>query len=145
MSSSASRRLPWKLTSSCGRHVLFQNKYDAEILKRLEHQSLIEAERKRVARMRQQQLESEQFLFFEDQLKKQELARGQMRSPEPPALSEQIDGSAASCLCPRHSPSLLHVSADQPGKSDAANSASHSPPVNRALKPAATLSAVQSK
>ncbi|XP_003993919.1 AMSH-like protease [Felis catus] len=120
-----------------------KNKYDAEILKRLEHQSLIEAERKRVARMRQQQLESEQFLFFEDQLKKQELARGQMRSPEPPALSEQIDGSAASCLCPRHSPSLLHVSADQPGKSDAANSASHSPPVNRALKPAATLSAVQ--
>ncbi|VFV27245.1 Hypothetical predicted protein [Lynx pardinus] len=77
-----------------------KNKYDAEILKRLEHQSLIEAERKRVARMRQQQLESEQFLFFEDQLKKQELARGQMRSPEPPALSEQIDGSAASCLAP---------------------------------------------
>ncbi|KAF0885729.1 STALP protease, partial [Crocuta crocuta] len=60
-----------------------KNKHHAEILKRLEHQSLIEAERKRVARMRQQQLESEQFLFFEDQLKKQELARGQARSREP--------------------------------------------------------------
>ncbi|XP_077607971.1 AMSH-like protease [Crocuta crocuta] len=62
-----------------------KNKHHAEILKRLEHQSLIEAERKRVARMRQQQLESEQFLFFEDQLKKQELARGQARSREPEA------------------------------------------------------------
>nr|XP_024648186.1 tumor necrosis factor receptor superfamily member 6 isoform X2 [Macaca nemestrina] len=52
-----------------------KNKYKAEILKKLEHQRLIEAERKRIAQMRQQQLESEQFLFFEDQLKKQELAR----------------------------------------------------------------------
>uniref|UniRef100_A0A2K6MQX3 AMSH-like protease n=2 Tax=Colobinae TaxID=9569 RepID=A0A2K6MQX3_RHIBE len=84
-----------------------KNKYKAEILKKLEHQRLIEAERKRIAQMRQQQLESEQFLFFEDQLKKQELAR------------------------------------DQPNKSDATNYASHSPPVNRALTPAATLSAVQ--
>uniref|UniRef100_A0A2K5PUD3 AMSH-like protease n=1 Tax=Cebus imitator TaxID=2715852 RepID=A0A2K5PUD3_CEBIM len=84
-----------------------KNKYKAEILKKLEHQRLIEAERKRIAQMRQQQLESEQFLFFEDQLKKQELAR------------------------------------DQPNKSDATNYASHSPPINRALTPAATLSAVQ--
>ncbi|KAM9618122.1 AMSH-like protease isoform 2-T9 [Trichechus inunguis] len=52
-----------------------KNKYKAEILKKLEHQRLIEAERKRIAQMRQQQLESEQFLFFEDQLKRQELAR----------------------------------------------------------------------
>ncbi|XP_047558641.1 AMSH-like protease isoform X3 [Lutra lutra] len=120
-----------------------KNKYKAEILKQREHQSLIEAERKRVARMRQQQLESEQFLFFEDQLKKQELARGQMRSQESRALSEQIDGSALSCLpAPRNS-ALLHVLADQPPRSEAARDASHSPPVNRALKPAATLSAVQ--
>ncbi|XP_047558640.1 AMSH-like protease isoform X2 [Lutra lutra] len=122
---------------------IMKNKYKAEILKQREHQSLIEAERKRVARMRQQQLESEQFLFFEDQLKKQELARGQMRSQESRALSEQIDGSALSCLpAPRNS-ALLHVLADQPPRSEAARDASHSPPVNRALKPAATLSAVQ--
>ncbi|KAF3823900.1 hypothetical protein GH733_006904 [Mirounga leonina] len=119
-----------------------KNKYKAEILKQLEHQSLIEAERKRVARMRQQQLESEQFLFFEDQLKKQELARGQMRSQETPALAEQIDGSALSCLSAQRNSALLNVFADQPPKSEAAPDARHSPPVNRALKPAAALSAV---
>lgn len=95
--------------------------------------------------MRQQQLETEQFLFFEDQLKKQELARGQMRSQETSALSEQIDGSTLSCFPKHQNNSLLNVFADQPNKSDATNYASHSPPVNRALKPAATLSAVQSK
>lgn len=95
--------------------------------------------------MRQQQLETEQFLFFEDQLKKQELARGQMRSQETPALSEQIDGSALSCFPKHQNNSLLNVFADQANKSDATNYANHSPPVNRALKPAATLSAVQSK
>lgn len=95
--------------------------------------------------MRQQQLESEQFLFFEDQLKKQELARGQMRNQETPALSEQIDGNALSCFSTHQNNSLLNVFADQPNKSDATNFSSLSPPVNRALKPAATLSAVQSK
>ncbi|KAK1333645.1 hypothetical protein QTO34_006030 [Cnephaeus nilssonii] len=122
---------------------IMKNKYRAEFLKKLEHQRLIEAERKRIAQMRQQQLETEQFLFFEDQLKKQELARGQMRSQETPALSEQIDGSTLSCFPKHQNNSLLNVFADQPNKSDATNYASHSPPVNRALKPAATLSAVQ--
>ncbi|XP_047409633.1 AMSH-like protease isoform X1 [Sciurus carolinensis] len=120
-----------------------KNKYKAEILKKLEHQRLIEAERRRIAQMRQQQLESEQFLFFEDQLKRQELARGQMRSQETPTLSEQIDGSALSCFSTHQNNSLLNVFADQPNKSDATSYSSHSPPVNRALKPAATLSAVQ--
>lgn len=106
---------------------------------------MIEAERKRIAQMRQQQLETEQFLFFEDQLKKQELARGQMRSQNAPAPSEQTDGSALSCLSSLQNNSLPNVFAHQPGKSDATLYASHSPPVNRALKPAATLSAVQSK
>ncbi|XP_040831689.1 AMSH-like protease isoform X2 [Ochotona curzoniae] len=96
-----------------------KNKYKAEILKKLEHQRLIEAERKRIAQMRQQQLESEQFLFFEDQLKKQELARGQMRSQESPVLSEQIDGSALSCFSTHQNNALLNVFAEQPNKSDA--------------------------
>uniref|UniRef100_A0A8C0SVQ2 STAM binding protein like 1 n=1 Tax=Canis lupus familiaris TaxID=9615 RepID=A0A8C0SVQ2_CANLF len=122
---------------------IMKNKYKAEILKQLEHQSLIEAERKRVARMRQQQLESEQFLFFEDQLKKQELARGQMRSQEGPAPPEQIDGGAVSCFSAQREESLLGAFADLPAPSRAASCAGHSPPVTRALKPAATLSAVQ--
>ncbi|MXQ80532.1 hypothetical protein E5288_WYG008960 [Bos mutus] len=120
-----------------------KNKYKAEILKKLEHQRLIEAERKRIAQMRQQQLESEQFSIFEDQLKKQELARSQLRSQETPALSEQIDGSALSCFSTHQNSSLLNVLADQSSKSDATSYAGHSPPVNRALKPAASLSAVQ--
>ena len=101
--------------------------------------------------MRQQQLESEQSSIFEDQLKKQELARSQelaqsqLRSQETPALSEQIDGSGFSCFSTRQNNSLLNVLADQSNKSDATSCAGHSPPVNRALKPAATLNAVQSK
>ncbi|KAF6111669.1 STAM binding protein like 1 [Phyllostomus discolor] len=117
-------------------------KRKAEFLKNWEHQRLIEAERKRIAQMRQQQLETEQFLFFEDQLKKQELARGQMRSQETPVPSE-IDGSALSCFPTHQNNSMPSVCADQPNKSDVTNCTSHSPPVNRALKPAATLSAVQ--
>lgn len=95
--------------------------------------------------MRQQQLESEQFLFFEDQLKKQELARGQIRGQDSPVLSEQTDGSALSCFSTHQSNSLRNAFADHPHKSDGSNFANYSPPVNRALKPAATLSAVQSK
>ncbi|XP_016076308.1 PREDICTED: AMSH-like protease isoform X3 [Miniopterus natalensis] len=118
-----------------------KNKYTAEILKKLEHQRLIEAERKRIAQMRQQQLETEQFLFFEDQLKKQELARVQTRSLEAPALPE-VDGSALSCFSAHQDSTLLNVFAQQPDRS-APSYASRSPPVNRALKPAAALSAVQ--
>ncbi|XP_045147373.1 AMSH-like protease isoform X2 [Echinops telfairi] len=121
-----------------------KNKYKEEILKKLEHQRLIEAERRRIAQMRRQQLESEQFLFFEDQLKKQELARGQMHRQEGPAApAEQIDGSSLSCVSTHHNNAVLNVFVEQPKKSGATSQAAHSPPVNRALKPAATLSAVQ--
>lgn len=132
--------LAWKLTLLFSWQPSPQNKYKAEILKKLEHQRLIEAERKRIAQMRQQQLESEQFLFFEDQLKKQELARGQTRGQDSRVLPEQTDGSGLSCFSTHQ-----NVFADQPRKSDGSDFADHSPPVNRALKPAATLSAVQSK
>ncbi|XP_037012557.1 AMSH-like protease isoform X2 [Artibeus jamaicensis] len=125
-----------------GKACLGLSKRKAEFLKNWEHQRLIEAERKRIAQMRQQQLETEQFLFFEDQLKKQELARGQMRSQETPVPSE-IDGSALSCFSTHQNSSVPSVCADQPNKSDGTNCTSHSPPVNRALKPAAALSAVQ--
>nr|XP_045014056.1 AMSH-like protease isoform X2 [Jaculus jaculus]XP_045014062.1 AMSH-like protease isoform X2 [Jaculus jaculus]XP_045014069.1 AMSH-like protease isoform X2 [Jaculus jaculus]XP_045014075.1 AMSH-like protease isoform X2 [Jaculus jaculus] len=118
-----------------------KHKYKAEILKKLEQQKLIEAERKRIAQMRQQQLESEQFLFFEDQLKRQELARIQMQSQESPVLPEQTDGTVLSCFSAPQNHSLMSVSADQPTKREAI--VNQSPPVNRALKPVATLSAVQ--
>ncbi|KAL7990452.1 hypothetical protein Chor_013882, partial [Crotalus horridus] len=112
------------------------NKCTAELLKKLEQQKLFEAEKKRIAQIRQQQLETEQFHFFEDQLKKQELARGQ-KTKNNSVTSEPADGNTLS--------SVAHLNNSFPkiiaNKSDA--SASQSPPISRALKPAATLSAVQ--
>nr|XP_056705569.1 AMSH-like protease isoform X2 [Euleptes europaea] len=116
-----------------------KNKCKAEVLKQLEQQNLIEAEKKRIAQIRQQQLEKEQFQFFEDQLKKQELARDQ-KIKDDSVSSEQTDGSMlSSCLSPHLNNTL---SASLTNKSEA--SAGRSPPISRAIKPAATLSAVQS-
>ncbi|KAL8187093.1 UNVERIFIED_CONTAM: AMSH-like protease [Gekko kuhli] len=112
-----------------------KNKCKADLLKKLEQQNLIEAERKRIAQIRQQQLEREQFQFFEDQLKKQELARDQ-KIRDNSISSEQTDGSMlSSCLSP-------HLNSTSTNKSEA--SAGGSPPIGRAIKPAATLSCVQS-
>lgn len=120
---------------------MFQNKCKTEFLKKLEQQRLIEAEKKRIAHMRQQQLESEQFQFFEDQLKKQELARDQ-KIKDSMVMSEQIDGSMLSCISVPENSSLSTTLLE---KNEKSGSTGHSPPVNRALKPAAALSSVQSK
>ncbi|XP_061214831.1 AMSH-like protease [Neopsephotus bourkii] len=121
-----------------------QNKRRTEFLKKLEHQKLIEAEKKRIAHMRQQQLESEQFQFFEDQLKKQELARDQ-KIKENMVMSEQIDGSTLSCISVPDNSSLSTTLLQKKEGSSKSGCAGHSPPVNRVLKPAATLSAVQTQ
>ncbi|NXK31374.1 STALP protease, partial [Piprites chloris] len=121
-----------------------KNKCNTEILKKLEHQKLIEAEKKRIAHMRQQQLESEQFQFFEDQLKKQELARDQ-KIKESVGLSEQIDGSILSCVSVPENNSLSTAVLEKKERSSTSGCAGHSPPINRVLKPAATLSAVQTQ
>ncbi|XP_077206455.1 AMSH-like protease isoform X2 [Paroedura picta] len=112
-----------------------ENKCKAELQKKLEQQNLIEAEKKRIAQIRQQQLEKEQFQFFEDQLKKQELARDQ-KIRDNSVSSEQTDGNVlSSCL----SPHLNNTASTN--KNEA--SAGQSPPTSRATNPAATLSAVQ--
>ncbi|NXK83798.1 STALP protease, partial [Amazona guildingii] len=121
-----------------------QNKRRTEFLKKLEHQKLIEAEKKRIAHMRQQQLESEQFQFFEDQLKKQELARDQ-KIKENMVMSEQIDGSMLSCISVPDNSSLSTALLQKKEGSSKSGCTGHSPPVNRVLKPAATLSAVQTQ
>ncbi|NXW45779.1 STALP protease, partial [Nyctiprogne leucopyga] len=121
-----------------------RNKCKTELLKKLEHQKLIEAEKKRIAHMRQQQLESEQFQFFEDQLKKQELARDQ-KIKESMVMSEQIDGSMLSCISVPENNSLSTALLEKKERSSTPGCAGHSPPVNRVLKPAATLSAVQTQ
>ncbi|KAJ6653585.1 hypothetical protein lerEdw1_009083 [Lerista edwardsae] len=117
---------------------IMKNKCKAEQLKKLEQQKLIEAEKKRIAQIRQQQLATEQFQFFEDQLKKQELARDQ-KIKDDSVVSEQTDGNMlSSCISPHTNNTLSTTIAN---KSDA--SPGQSPPISRALKPAATLSAVQ--
>ncbi|KAF1636551.1 AMSH-like protease, partial [Eudyptes filholi] len=121
-----------------------KNKCKTEFLKKLEHQKLIEAEKKRIAHMRQQQLESEQFQFFEDQLKKQELARDQ-KIKESVVMSEQVDGSMLSCISVPENSSLSTALLEKKERSSTSGCAGHSPPVNRVLKPAATLSAVQTQ
>ncbi|KAF1596963.1 AMSH-like protease, partial [Eudyptes moseleyi] len=121
-----------------------KNKCKTEFLKKLEHQKLIEAEKKRIAHMRQQQLESEQFQFFEDQLKKQELARDQ-KIKESVVMSEQVDGSMLSCISVPENSSLSTALLEKKERSGTPGCAGHSPPVNRVLKPAATLSAVQTQ
>ncbi|XP_042712770.2 AMSH-like protease isoform X3 [Chrysemys picta bellii] len=121
-----------------------KNKCKAEFLKKLEQQRLIEAEKKRIAQMRQQQLETEQFQFFEDQLKKQELARDQ-KIKENMVMSEQTDGSVLSCISMHQNNSVSTTFSGKASKSDASVSAGQSPPVNQALKPAATLSTVQNQ
>lgn len=118
-----------------------KNKCKTEFLKKLEQQRLIEAEKKRIAHMRQQQLESEQFQFFEDQLKKQELARDQ-KIKDSMVMSEQIDGSMLSCISVPENSSLSTTLLE---KNEKSGSTGHSPPVNRALKPAAALSSVQTQ
>ncbi|NXJ90556.1 STALP protease, partial [Corythaixoides concolor] len=121
-----------------------KNKRKTELLKKLEHQKLIEAEKKRIAHMRQQQLESEQFQFFEDQLKKQELARDQ-KIKASVVMSEQIDGSMLSCISVPENSSLSTALLEKKERSGTSGCTGHSPPVNRVLKPAATLSAVQTQ
>ncbi|KAG9466536.1 hypothetical protein GDO78_016464 [Eleutherodactylus coqui] len=115
----------------------------------MEQQQLIEAEKKRVAQLRQQQIETEQFSFFEDQLRKQDLIRDQLKYQEnlslKPKVSEQTDGTISSCFHSSKGQSLSNVLSGKTVKNDAAMYAGQSPPINRALKPAATLSAVQNE
>ncbi|NWW54756.1 STALP protease, partial [Pedionomus torquatus] len=138
------RDLLKKYTLEYQEYLRNENKYKMEFLKKLEHQKLIEEEKKRIAHMRQQQLESEQFQFFEDQLKKQELARDQ-KIKESLVLPEQIDGNVLSCISAPENTSLSTALLEKKERSSTSGCAGHSPPVNRVLKPAATLSAVQTQ
>ncbi|KAI4893565.1 hypothetical protein NFI96_021363 [Prochilodus magdalenae] len=90
----------------------------------LQRMSLLEEERQRVAQLRKMQLESEQFRYFEDQLRRQEQAN--RKEDAMPKVPEQTDGS-----CLSHTPKN-HVRLDP------------KPPAP-APKPAATLAVVQNQ
>ncbi|XP_021431431.2 AMSH-like protease isoform X1 [Oncorhynchus mykiss] len=93
----------------------------------LQKMSLVEQERQRVAQLRRMQMESEQFRYFEDQLRRQELAN--RRDEAVAKVPEQTDGA-----CLSHS-SKNHVRLD--------------PNRNKQLlpssKPAATLAGVHNQ
>ncbi|MGH0115481.1 UNVERIFIED_CONTAM: hypothetical protein FKN15_024811 [Acipenser sinensis] len=75
-----------------------QSKAVEECYQSLKQLQLIEEEKQRVTQLRRLQIESEQFRFFEDQLRRQDLAS---RKEAGPNVSEQTDGEALSCLsCP---------------------------------------------
>ncbi|XP_043912347.1 AMSH-like protease [Protopterus annectens] len=119
-----------------------KNKCKEEFIKKLEQQRLIEEERKRIAQIRLQQLESEQFQYFEDQLKKQDMARDLKKINETSRIAEQIDGTVLSCISKTQKNNSLSNKVPSPNSTNN-QLAGYSPPVSRALKPAATLSAVQ--
>ncbi|CAJ0940274.1 unnamed protein product [Ranitomeya imitator] len=77
--------------------------------------------------------------MMRDQLKHQENLS--LRSKVP----EQTDGTMISCCPSRKGHSLSNVLSGKTVKNDAAMYAGQSPPISRALKPAATLSAVQNE
>ncbi|XP_056325966.1 AMSH-like protease [Danio aesculapii] len=91
----------------------------------LQKMSMLEEERQRVAQLRKMQIESEQFRYFEDQLRRQELAS--RRYEAGPKVPEQTDGSCLS-QTPRN-----HVRLDP----------NRTKPAAPVPKPAATLAAVQ--
>uniref|UniRef100_A0A673KRM2 STAM binding protein-like 1 n=1 Tax=Sinocyclocheilus rhinocerous TaxID=307959 RepID=A0A673KRM2_9TELE len=94
---------------------------------RLQKMSLLEEERQRVAQLRKMQIESEQFRYFEDQLRRQELAS--RRDEAVPKVPKQTDGSCLS-QTPRN-----HVRLDP----------NRNKPAALIPKPAATLASVQNQ
>ncbi|XP_028651271.1 AMSH-like protease isoform X2 [Erpetoichthys calabaricus] len=108
-----------------------------ECTKILENCHLIEEEKQRVAQMRKLQIESEQFRFFEEQLRRQEEAS--KKNEATMKVFEQTDGGSLSCIS---SPNKNNYKGK---RHPDINSIIQSPPVNRALKPAATLSAIQNQ
>ncbi|XP_014013762.1 AMSH-like protease isoform X1 [Salmo salar] len=93
----------------------------------LQRTSLVEQERLRVAQLRRMQMEAEQFRYFEDQLRRQELAN--RRDEAVAKVPEQTDGS-----CLSHS-SKNHVRLD-PNRNQ---------PCLPSSKPAATLAGVHTQ
>ncbi|MGH0149073.1 UNVERIFIED_CONTAM: hypothetical protein FKN15_014419 [Acipenser sinensis] len=103
---------------------IMKSKAEEECYQSLKQLQLIEEEKQRVTQLRRLQIESEQFRFFEDQLRRQDLVS---RKEAGPNVSEQTDGEALSCLsCPskNNTKGSSHPNLGGP---------SQSPAVNRAL------------
>ncbi|RXM34666.1 AMSH-like protease [Acipenser ruthenus] len=103
---------------------IMKSKAVEECYQSLKQLQLIEEEKQRVTQLRRLQIESEQFRFFEDQLRRQDLAS---RKEAGPSVSKQTDGEALSCLsCPSKNNTKGSSRPNLGGPSQ-------SPAVNRAL------------
>uniref|UniRef100_A0A4W3K593 STAM binding protein like 1 n=1 Tax=Callorhinchus milii TaxID=7868 RepID=A0A4W3K593_CALMI len=90
-------------------------------------QNQVHEEKERIAKIRQQQLQEEQFRFFEEQLKRQDAVKVQQKEVNL-SFSEQSDGGILNCIAAariNNEPSTVMSSAAQP----------MCPPVDRSLKP----------
>ncbi|XP_067858628.1 AMSH-like protease [Heptranchias perlo] len=105
---------------------------------RLQQNKLIEEEKLRVARIRQQQLEVQQFHFFEEQLKRQDFMKEKQKEVKLRA-SEQSDGGMLTCTAAAHGntePSIPpRQAANASGQVPSDAQPGWCPPVDRSLKP----------
>ncbi|XP_023686674.2 AMSH-like protease isoform X1 [Paramormyrops kingsleyae] len=108
-------------------HVCAQSQAAEVCDQQLQRLSLMEEERQRVAQLRRMQIESEQFRYFEDQLRRQELAN--QKDGAALKVQEQTDGTCLS-RTPKN-----HVSLGP-------NRSKQAVPIN---KPTSTLGAVQNQ
>ncbi|XP_048843929.1 AMSH-like protease [Brienomyrus brachyistius] len=108
-------------------HVCAQSQAAEVCDQQLQRLSLLEEERQRVAQLRRMQIESEQFRYFEDQLRRQELAN--RKDGAALKVQDQTDGTCLS-RTPKN-----HVSLGS-------NRSKQAVPIN---KPTSTLGAVQNQ
>ncbi|XP_078079698.1 AMSH-like protease isoform X2 [Mustelus asterias] len=105
---------------------------------RQQQNKLIEEEKLRVARIRQQQLEVQQFHFFEEQLKRQDFLKEKQKELKL-RVSEQSDGGMLTCTAAareKTEPPWRAVKAAGQSPNDAQPGSC--PPVDRSLKPQST-------
>lgn len=98
---------------------------------RFQQLSLLEEERQRVAQLRRMQIESEQFRYFEDQLRRQDLAN-RREEEAGHKVPEQTDGSCLSSGQPQRNHVRVHPDPNR------------NKPTPPAAKPGAALNAVHS-
>uniref|UniRef100_UPI00398EE228 AMSH-like protease isoform X2 n=1 Tax=Pristiophorus japonicus TaxID=55135 RepID=UPI00398EE228 len=115
-----------------------QNKSKEHNSERQRQNKLIEEEKLRVARIRQQQLEVQQFHFFEEQLKRQDFVKEKQREIKL-RVSEQSDGGLLTCTAAAHGNSEPPVpprqAANAAGQVPSDAQPGWCPPVDRSLKP----------
>ncbi|XP_062927703.1 AMSH-like protease isoform X1 [Mobula hypostoma] len=120
-----------------------QNKSREAKLEKEQQNKLFEEEKMRVARIRQQQLEVQQFRIFEEQLKRQDLVKEKQKEVKS-HMTERNDGGILTCTAAAYGssePSLLpQLGANAAGQMPGDAQPGWCPPVDRSLKPQSSSS-----